>query len=48
MTAAQQKKLNTILAKLERLENDVARSGGSWKEQGAFKTAKDRLMELLD
>jgi len=45
MTAAQQKKLNTIIAKLETLQRDS--EGATQKERDAMRVAKDRLLEIL-
>ena len=45
MTNAQQKKLDTIIAKLEALQHDCA--GATQKERDAMRVAKDRLLEIL-
>jgi hypothetical protein len=46
MTAAQQKKLDTIIAKLEALQHDCA-GMATQKEKDAMRVAKDRLLGIL-
>lgn len=45
MTAAQHKKLNTIIGKLEALQADC---NATQKESDAMREAKSRLIEILE
>ena len=45
MTQAEQKKLDTIIGKLEALQNSSSKK--SQKEEDAMRVAKSRLLEIL-
>ena len=45
MTVAQQNKLNTIIGKLEALQNDIGSK--SQKEDDAMRAAKSKLLTIL-
>ena len=45
MTNAQQKKLETIIGKIEALQSDIVKP--TQKEQDALRVAKTRLLEIL-
>jgi hypothetical protein len=47
MTVAQQKKLDTIIAKLEALQSDCA-GKATQKEKDAIQVAKSRLLAILE
>lgn len=46
MTTAQQKKLNTIIGKLEALQADIEKP--TQTQSDAMKAAKSRLIDILD